>query len=121
MDSAEGSLTDLVEPLRQPGRDPCGKSESDYVLLAHDWCKLDYKNHTSKADLRQITHQTEIVLHRPHSAVIDGQKRQVHGEPLPVRLVVTRLLDDNDFIVAEWTLLTNVFDDGISAHQIALW
>jgi len=257
------SLAALVEPLRQAGRDACRQSASDYVLLAHDWCKIDYKNHSSKADLRQITHQTDvgydmtsallvdadngsplapmqmhlktaetlhstaseppdvdahhldqlaptmeeakqwglerrivhiidreadslgrlrswapaghlflvrsddrrvlwngeswliseiadhfdsqllfepvgdakfhgnvvsqevahtdIVLHRPHSEVIDGEKRQVRGEPLPVRLVVTRLIDDKDFIVAQWTLLTNVFDDGISAHQIALW
>jgi hypothetical protein len=257
------SLTDLVEPLRQAGRDACRQSESEYVLLAHDWCKIDYKNHSSKPDLRQITHETdvgydmtsallvdagnghplapmqmhlktadtlystatqppdvdahhrdqvaptmeeagqwglerkvvhvidreadslgrlrtwvaaghlflvrsddrrvlwngesrlisdiqehfnsqrlfepvgeakhhghvvsqevaetEIVLHRPHSAVIDGRKRQVQGEPLRVRLVVTRLLDDDDFIVAQRTLLTNVFDDGISAVQIARW
>lgn len=257
------SLGDLVEPLRQAGRDACQQSESNYVLLAHDWCKIDYKNHTRKADLRQITHQTdigydmtvgllvdaddgnplapmqmhlktadtlhstainppevdahhldqlaptmresdqwgldrkvvhvidreadslgrlrswdadghlflvrsddrrvlwngesyliseivehfdseilfepvgeaqhrgkavlqevaeaEIVLHRPHSEVIDGEKRQVKGERLPMRLVITRLLDEDDYIVAQWTLLTNVFDEEISAHQIALW
>jgi hypothetical protein len=257
------SLVALVEPLRQAGRDACRQSPSDYVLLAHDWCKIDYKKHSSKSDLRQITHQTDIgydmtsavlvdadngsplapmqvhlktaetlhstaadppevdahhldhvaptmqeakqwglerkivhiidreadslgrlrswaaaghlflvrsddrrvlwnggscliseiadhfdsqllfepvgnarfhgkvvsqevahtqiVLHRPHSEVINGEKRQVRGEPLPVRLVVTRLIDDDNFIVAQWTLLTNVFDDGISAHQIALW
>lgn len=257
------SLGDLMEPLRQAGRDACQQSESNYVLLAHDWCKIDYKNHTRKADLRQITHETdigydmtvgllvdadngkplapmqmhlktadtlhstaidppevdahhldqlsptmreadlwgldrkvvhvidreadalgrlrrwaadghlflvrsddrrvlwngdsyliseiaeqfdseilfepvgealhrgkvvsqevaetEIVLHRPHSEVIDGKKCQVRGEQLPLRLVVTRLLDENDYIVAQWTLLTNVSDEEISAHQIALW
>lgn len=257
------SLGNLVEPLRQAGRDACQQSESNYVLLAHDWCKIDYKNHTRKADLRQITHQTdigydmtvgllvdadngnplapmqmhlktadalhstainppevdahhldqlaptmresdqwgldrkvvhvidreadslgrlrswdadghlflvrsddrrvlwdgesyliseivehfdseilfepvgearhrgkavlqevaeaEIVLHRPHSEVIDGEKRQIKGERLPMRLVITRLLDEDDYIVAQWTLLTNVFDKEISSHQIALW
>jgi len=257
------SLRDLVEPLRQAGRDACHQSESEYVLLAQDWCKIDYKNHTRKADLRQITHESdigydltsallvdaddgkplapmqmhlktaeslhstaanppevdshhldqllptmreadqwgldrkvvhvidreadslgrlrswdaeghlflvrsddrrvrwdghsyliseivehfdseilfesvgqaqhhgktvsqevaeaEIVLHRPHSEVIDGEKCQVKGEPLTLRLVVTRLLDEDDYIVAQWTLLTNVFDEDISAHQIALW
>jgi len=257
------AFTNLVQPLRQAGRDACRESQSDDVLLAHDWCKLDYGTHTSKADLRQITHETdigydltsallvdadsgyplapmqmhlktadtlhstateppdvdahhldqveptmaeaktwglerkvvhvidreadalgrmrswsdaghqflvrcddrrvlwndepwllseiaehfnsqrqfepvgdarhhdavvtqevastEIVLHRPHSQTIDGRKRQVRGEALRLRLVVTRLLDENEFIVAQWTLLTNVFDAGVSAHQIALW
>ena len=257
------SLVGLAEPLREAGRRACQQSESDYVLLAHDWCKIDYKNHTSKADLRQITHetdigydmtssllvdaangdplapmqlhlktadavhstgasapdldahhldqvaptmeeaeqwnlkkkvvhiidreadslgrlrswdasghlflvrcddrrvlwngeswllseimehfdsealfepvgeakhhgkvvaqevaQTEIVLHRSHSAVIDGKKQQVSGKPLRLRLVMTRLLDDEGDIIAEWMLLTNVFDQQVSAYQIALW
>lgn len=257
------SLLDLVDPLRQAGRDACQQSESDYVLLAHDWCKIDYKTHTSKVDLRQVTHETdigydmtsallvdadngkalapmqmhlktadalhstattppdvdahhldqvaptmeeaeqwdlqrkvvhvidreadslgrlrswsaaghlflvrcddrrvlwngeshllseivehfnseilyepvgeakyhgkvvaqevaetEVILHRSHSAVIDGKKCQISGEPLPVRLVMTRMLDEQGYILAEWTLLTNVFAAEVSAHQIALW
>lgn len=257
------SLTDLAQPLRQAGREACHQSESDYVLLAHDWCKINYKNHHSKTDLRQITHktdigydmtsallvdadngkplapmqmhlktadamhstgtappdidahhldqvaptmeeakqwdlqrkvvhiidreadslgrlrswnaaghlflvrcddrrvlwngepyllseivehfdsemryesvgearyrgkvvtqevaETEVILHRRHSAVIDGKKRQVGGEQLPIRLVMTRMLDEQGYIIAEWTLLTNVFTAEISAHQIALW
>lgn len=257
------SLLALAEPLREAGRRACQESESDYVLLAHDWCKIDYKNHSNKADLRQITHETdigydmtsallidaasgeplapmqlhlktanavhstgtsvpdidahhldqvaptmeeagqwnlqkkvvhvidreadslgrlrswdaaghlflvrcddrrvlwngepwllseimehydsealfervgeakhhgkvvaqevaytEIVLHRSHSAVIDGKKQQVRGEALLLRLVMTRLVDDEGRIVAEWMLLTNVFDENVSAYQIALW
>ena len=257
------SLIDLAEPLRQAGRDACQRSQSDYVLLAHDWCKLDYKNHSSKTDLRQITHdtdigydmtsallvdadngkplapmqmhlktadtlhstasappdidahhldqvaptmeeaekwdlqrkvvhiidreadslgrlrtwaadghlffvrsddrrvlwngesrllseivehfdsqvlfepvgkakyhgkvvaqevaETEIVLHRSHSAMIDGEKKQVSGKPLSMRLVMTRMLDEEGYILAEWTLLTNVFDQQISAYQVARW
>lgn len=256
-------LTDLIEPLRQVGRDACHQSDSNYVLLAHDWCKIDYKNHTTKSDLRQITHQhdigyemttsllidaangctlapmqmhlrtgstvhstatkvpqcdahhldqltptmreaqqwglerkivhvidreadalgrmrqwdqeghlflvrcddrrvkwnnqsvlvseiaehfdsemlfepvgealyrgtavrqevaeTEIILHRPHSEVVKGEKTTVTGRPLTSRLVVTRLLDENDYVLAEWTLLTNVFDNEVTGHQIALW
>lgn len=256
-------LTDLIEPLREVGREACQQSDSSYVLLAHDWCKIDYKSHTSKPDLRQITHEhdigyematsllidaatgdtlapmqmhlttgtavhstasevpdvdahrldqlaptmreakqwgldreivhvidreadalgrmrhwdqqghlflvrcddrrvlwndqsillseiaehfdsevlfdpvgealyhgkevrqevaeTEIVLHRPHSEVVNGEKTTVRGQPLPVRLVVTRLLDEEDYVLAEWTLLTNVFDAEVSGYQIALW
>lgn len=256
-------LTDLVEPLRQAGRDACQRSVSQFVLLAHDWCKLDYKTHTSKFDVQQLTHEhdigydmtsallvdaddgeplapmqmhlktanavhstghdvpnledhhldeieptmreveqwglerevvhvidreadslgrmraweaaghrflvrsddrrvlwegeswliseiaeyfdsqflfapvgdalyhgkavrqevaeAEIVLHRPHSVCIDGEKRQVTGRPLPMRLVVTRLVDEDDYILAQWTLLSNVWASEVVALQIALW
>lgn len=256
-------LADLVEPLRQVGRESANQSDSDYGLIVHDWCKIDYKRHSNKADLRQITHEhdigydmttallvdaangkplapmqmplktaeqvhstakevpnpddhhldqvepvmresqqwglnrkivhvidreadslgrmrtwdqaghcflvrsddrrvlwndeswliseivkyfdgqllfehggdalhhgkpvkqevaeAEIVLHRPHKIYVDGEQKEVCGRPLAMRLVMTRLVDENDYIVAEWTLLTNVFDDGLSAYQIALW
>lgn len=256
-------LTDLVEPLRDVGRQAARESRSDYVLLAHDWCKIDYKTHKTKQDLRQITHkedigyemsssllvdaatgdsiapmqmhlktgtavhstalepprldahhldeltptmqesqqwdlgreivhvidreantlgrmrqwdekgylflvrcddrrvkwngqsvllseieehfgseglfessgealyhgnavdqevaETEVVLYRPHSEVVDGKKRTIAGKPLNVRLVMTRLLDEDNHVLAQWTLLCNVFDPAISGYQIALW
>lgn len=256
-------LAALVEPLRQAGRDVAAKSPSEFVLLAHDWCKIDYGSHTAKNDLRQLTHEhdigydlttallvdaengaplapmqlhlktadavystaeqapqlhahhldeleptmnevanwelprrvvhiidregdslghfrrwdelghkflvrcddrrvlwedepwliseiadyfdrevsfegvgealyhgravrqemaeAEVVLHRPHKTRIDGKQHDVSGRALPMRLVVTRLLDEEGYILAQWTLLTNVFSDEISAHRIALW
>lgn len=257
------ALVDLIEPLREVGRQAARISQSDYVLLAHDWCKIDYKSHRSKSDLRQITHkhdigyemstsllidaasgaslapmqmhlktgkavhstaidrpamdahrldeltptmdeasgwglerkivhvidreadtlgrirqwdreghlflvrcddrrvqcngesvliseieehfdreilfepcgearyhgktvfqevaETEVTLHRPHSEVVNGKKRQVSGKPVRLRLVVTRLLDENDYVLAQWTLLCNVFDSAISGYKIAVW
>lgn len=257
------TLSELIEPLRDVGRQSAHRSQSEYVLLAHDWSKIDYKSHTAKRDLRQITHkhdigyemstsllidaasgdslapmqmhlktgnavhstathppglndhrldeltptmkesndwgldrkivhvidreantlgrmrqwnqdghfflvrcddrrvewegksvllseiedyferevlfdtcgealyhgkavsqevaETEIILKRPHSQVINGKKCQLRGEPLKVRLVVTRLLDENDHVLAQWRLLCNVFDTSISSYQIALW
>lgn len=256
-------LADLMEPLREVGRQAASKSASNYILLAHDWCKLDYKKHDSKNDLRQITHEhdvgyelstsllidgasgapvapmqmhlktgsdvhstavdppsveahhlddltptmqesgdwglerklvhvidreanslgrmrtwdqqghlflircddrrlkwngqsaliseiadhfdrellfepcgealyhgkpviqevaeTEIVLDRHHSEVVEGQKRTVSGRPLTMRLVVTRLLDEQDYVLAQWTLLCNVFDELVSGYEIAQW
>jgi hypothetical protein len=35
--------------------------------------------------------------------------------------VVTRLLDEEGCILAQWTLLCNVFDAEVSGYQIALW
>ncbi|MCU0717344.1 MAG: hypothetical protein MUD03_14580, partial [Pirellula sp.] len=50
----------LVEPLQQAAREACGKSESPFVLIMHDWCKIDFKNHKSKKDLLQVTHKHDI-------------------------------------------------------------
>jgi hypothetical protein len=253
----------LAEPIRQVGRDAAAESPSDFVLLAHDWCKLDYAKHGSKNDLRQLTHEhdigydlttallvdaddgaplapmqlhvktadavystaeqvphvddhhldqleptmneaanwdlprrivhvidreadslgdfrrwdelghkflvrcddrrvlwegqswliseiadhldrevlfedvgeamyhgktvrqevaeADIVLHRPHKTRVDGKQYDVPGRALPMRLVVTRLLDEEGYILAQWTLLTNVFGDEVAAYWIALW
>lgn len=54
------TLEALVEPLRNVGREGCRQSESPFVLLAHDWCKLNYASHASKKDLLQLTHATDI-------------------------------------------------------------
>jgi hypothetical protein len=54
------TLQKLAEPLRKVGRDGCRQSESPFVLLAHDWCKLKYASHASKKDLLQLTHETDI-------------------------------------------------------------
>ena len=54
------TLQALAEPLREVGRKGCCRSESPFVLLAHDWCKLNYASHASKEDLLQLTHETDI-------------------------------------------------------------
>lgn len=257
------TLADLVEPLREAGREAAKASESSFILLAHDWSKLDFYRHNSKQDLKQITHEydigyelagsllidaasgatiapmqmhlrtksevhstgikkplqashrlddvaqtmeeakswelekkivhiidreadslgrmrqwdsaghlflvrcddrrvnwngqpillseiasqfdrdfvfqyggqalyhgkpvrqevaeCEVVLNRPHSVVVKGKKKSVLGRPITVRLVITRLIDDDGYIVAEWMLLTNVMDVSVTSYQIALW
>jgi hypothetical protein len=54
------TLEMLIEPLRNVGREGCRESESAFVLMAHDWCKLNYGSHSSKKDLLQLTHETDI-------------------------------------------------------------
>ncbi len=256
-------LTALAEPLREAGRQGCLQSESEFVLLVHDWSKIDYSKHESKEDKLQLTHeydigydlttallvdagagsaiapvqmhvrtadtvhstaetpptiddhhldqllptmdeveswdlprkvvhvidregdslgdfrkwvpqghlflvrcddrrvlwndeswlisemvehfnQTEsyqdvgevlyhgtaarhevaeatIVLNRPHKTRINGKQHEVVGDPLEVRLIATRVIDSEGYILAEWTLLTNVDADGADRAQIALW
>jgi hypothetical protein len=50
----------LIEPLQQAAREGCANSQSQFVLLMHDWCKLDFKRHASKKDLLQVTHEHDI-------------------------------------------------------------
>jgi hypothetical protein len=256
-------LAALAEPLREAGRQGCMRSESEFVLLVHDWSKLDYSKHESKRDKRQLTHEHDIgydlttvllvdahtgsplapmqmhlrtadavystaenpppasdhhldqlqptmdeveswglsrrgvhvidregdslgdfrewapaghlflvrcddrrvlwngeswliseivehfdrtetfhdvrevlfqgtaarqevaeatiVLHRPHKTRIDGKQHDIAGDPLEVRLIAARVVDSEGYILAEWTLLTNLREAGVDAAQIALW
>lgn len=52
--------TALIEPLQQAIREGCASSPAQFVLIMHDWCKLDYKRHASKKDVRQVTHEHDI-------------------------------------------------------------
>lgn len=55
------TLQKLIEPLRQLGREGCAASDSPFVLLAHDFCKLGYGHQTRrKKDLLQLTHEDDI-------------------------------------------------------------
>ena len=73
--------------------------------------------------------QTEVVLHRPAKAVVPGErtarghKKQiaVPGVPLPLRLVVTRVVNEMGTAVAEWCLLTNVLSSEASAAVVGRW
>lgn len=76
-------LTELAQPLRQAARDGCVGSESDYVLIVHDWCKLDYKSHSSKIDLLQLTHEHDIGYDLTTSLAVEAKT----GVPLaPIQM-----------------------------------
>ena len=61
----------------------CRQSESEYVLLAHDWCKLRYRHHGSKPDLRQIAHETDVGFDMTSALLVDAD----NGHPLaPMQL-----------------------------------
>ena len=53
------TLAALVEPLREYARRNI-RQEDEYALVATDWSKLDYKNHTAKTDTTQLTHENDI-------------------------------------------------------------
>lgn len=69
---------------------------------------------------QQTVAETEVVLDGPSwERTPEGKKRRVPGQALRVRLVIAQVRDAEGGLLAEWLLLTNVFD--VSAAQIALW
>ena len=64
--------------------------------------------------------ETRVRLTRDAKPSQKKQKKpSVSGEPIDVRLVVSRILSDDGEILAEWLLMTNVM--AVEASEIALW
>jgi len=67
---------------------------------------------------------TQVVLARaakPKRMDKNGQRlKAVAGEPLKVRLIVSKILNEDGDVVAQWYLLSNVSSD-VDDAQLALW
>jgi hypothetical protein len=64
--------------------------------------------------------ETEVVLTRPaRPSQSKGKKADIKGAPVTARFVVSRVLDANGNILAQWLLLSNVND--IEPATLALW
>ncbi len=72
------TLAKLVEPLREAGRQACEESPSPYVLLVHDWSKLDYDGHKSKTDLTQLSQKLDWGYELTGALLVDAHD----GTPL---------------------------------------
>jgi hypothetical protein len=72
--------------------------------------------------------EAAVVLHRParrntgEKAPGGGKKQlEVPGPPLPLRLVVTRVVAEDGAVLAEWWLLTNVAASEADAATVGRW
>jgi hypothetical protein len=72
--------------------------------------------------------EAAVVLHRPArhctgEKTAGGHKKKVEvpGPPLPLRLVVTRVVDESGGVLAEWWLLTNIAEADADAATIGRW
>jgi len=79
-----------------------------------------------KKDVEIYANECEIMITRDATKMItnsDGKKKltKTPGDPLKLRFVVERLVDKKGEIVAQWILLSNVFDDDITASTLANW
>jgi hypothetical protein len=71
-------LPALVEPLRQAAQEQLRQHPSGFVLLVHDWSKLDYAAHTSKKDVVQVTNEQCWGYELTTSLLVDATR----GQPL---------------------------------------
>jgi hypothetical protein len=72
--------------------------------------------------------ETEVVLHRPAkkntgetTAAGHKKKIEIPGPAIPLRLIVTRVVDEKGKVLAEWCLLTNVPADVADAATVGRW
>jgi hypothetical protein len=72
------TLPKLIEPLRSVGRQACAESPSSYVLVVHDWSKLDYDGHASKKDLTQLSQVLDRGYEQLTALLVDA----ANGAPL---------------------------------------
>ena len=53
----------------------------------------------------------------------EGKKKlqKTEGDPVKVRFIVERLVDENNKVVAKWLLITNILDKEVSSSTLATW
>jgi len=83
---------------------------------------IQYKNRKVKI----YVNECEVEVRRDATKyIIDNEgKRKLQrtkGEAIKARFVVERLVDENDNIVAQWLLISNILDKEVLAHTLALW
>lgn len=64
--------------------------------------------------------ETTVVLDRPAKTRRGGKKVAVPGEPITLRLVVSRVVNEKGKVLAEWLLLSNV-PPRFTAAELAQW
>jgi len=79
-----------------------------------------------KKDVTIYANECNITITRDatkNTKTKDGKTKIIKtpGKPLELRFIVERLVDKNGNIVAQWILLSNVFDDDVTASTLANW
>jgi hypothetical protein len=74
---------------------------------------------------QQLVAETHVTITRPafphrQAQGVKERRERDYGEPIRLRLIVSRILTPDDGVWAEWLLLTNV-PEVVTAEQIAEW
>ena len=100
------TLQKLIEPLRQLGREGCAASDSPFVLLVHDFCKLGYGKQTRrKKDLLQLTHEDDIGYDLTTSLLVEADSG-VTLAPMQVSVRTSDASTVRPSIRQAWTNIT---------------
>ena len=71
--------------------------------------------------VRREVAEVDVVLDGIHKTRVGGVQKDRTGVPLAMRAVFVRLLDQENYILAEWMLLTNVAKDLADSSTVGLW
>jgi hypothetical protein len=74
---------------------------------------------------QQLVAETHVTITRPafphrQAKGVKEHRERDYGEPIRLRLIVSRILTPDDGVWAEWLLLTNM-PEAVTAEQIAEW
>lgn len=68
----------LSSPILGLARAGVKETQSRYVLMAHDWCRINFSKHHSKFDKTQMSHALDVGYELQASLLIDADT----GEPI---------------------------------------
>jgi len=71
-------MSELVQPLRQYARSEIAARDIDVVMVVHDWSKLSYGGHESKADQAQLAQENNRGYEMMSALAVSGKD----GAPL---------------------------------------
>lgn len=95
---------------------------ADKLDLGKEVKSIKYK----KKKVKIYVNECEVEVRRDASKYIinkEGKRKlqKTQGEAIKARFVVERLVDEENNIVAQWLLLTNILDKKVSAQTLATW
>ncbi|MGH7192078.1 MAG: hypothetical protein ACREJM_00925, partial [Candidatus Saccharimonadales bacterium] len=98
---------------------------SRFVLVMHDWSHLHFGDHASKEDRIGLGNSSDLGYELQSALLVSDRegepRRRIHGPPLTLRLVISRIRGpDGEGDLAVWFLLSNVPAE-VQAEEIALW
>jgi len=95
---------------------------ADKLSIGKEIQTIKYKNKKVKI----YVNECDIEVRRDASQFIinkDGKKKlkKTAGEAVKARFVVERLVDENENIVAQWILVSNILDKSVTSATLATW
>lgn len=84
--------------------------------------KIQYQNKkvtlcANECNIAIVRDATKMVTQDDGSKKLSAKK----GDTVKARFIVERLIDDNNEVVATWLLISNVYDEDVTAVTIATW